>query len=103
MVRTFIVILLLAVFFLAGTLYGTDRNLITMNNETTENIEQTTIKQEPIVTESEVVSEVVTGNIMEMGKQDHLIPKVASFLEGAVTGFYEIVVEVLYQIAQIFF
>ncbi|QGS68897.1 hypothetical protein CV093_12140 [Oceanobacillus sp. 143] len=46
---------------------------------------------------------MTTGNIIEADKQEHLIPKLASFLEGAVKGFYEIVVEILYQIAQVFF
>ncbi|AXI09508.1 hypothetical protein CUC15_11510 [Oceanobacillus zhaokaii] len=103
MVRTFIIILLLAVFFLAGIQYGTDRNLNIANVATTENTDLTLTEQAPIVTEAEVVSEMTTGNIIEADKQEHLIPKLASFLEGAVKGFYEIVVEILYQIAQVFF
>ncbi|RDW21750.1 hypothetical protein [Oceanobacillus chungangensis] len=103
MVRTFIVILLLAVFFLAGTLYGSDRNQDIANVSTAENIDQTSSGQIPVVTKTEVVNEMTTGNLMEMEQQEQFIPKFASFLEVVVTGFYEIVVEVLYQIAQLFF
>lgn len=101
MARSFIVILLLAVFFLTGMLYGMDNNDIAIKEESgqSEELDQT------VGLEEEQVETVETSSIdvMERAEPVHFVQKAASFLEAGVKGFYEVVVQILYQVSQLFF
>ncbi|MBY7143333.1 hypothetical protein KFZ56_09730 [Virgibacillus sp. NKC19-3] len=95
MTRSFIVILLLAVFFLTGMLYGMDNKNTAVNDES----------DQTVVIEEEEVETVEPSSTDVMDRQEpvHFIQKAASFLEVGVKGFYEVVVQLLYQISQLFF
>lgn len=97
MVRSFIVLLLLAVFFLAGTVYGTDRGNNAINNEKVETIEMSDNMEQMVMAET---SEIDSSEITE---PTHPTEKAASIMGAAVTGFYEVVVQILYQVSQLFF
>lgn len=101
MARSFIVILLLAVFFLTGMLYGMDNNDIAINDESG----QSGSPDQAVVIEEEVETIESTSSIDVMDRQEpvHFIQKAASFLEAGVKGFYEVVVQILYQVSQLFF
>ncbi|WP_373892860.1 hypothetical protein ACUL41_08695 [Virgibacillus natechei] len=101
MARAFIVILLLAVFFLTGMLYGMDNNNVAINDKSGQSEEP----DQAVVIEEEEVETVETSSIDLMDRQEpvHFIQKAASFLETGVKGFYEAVVQILYQVSQLFF
>jgi cell division septation protein DedD len=106
LIRTFIVALLLAVFFLSGTLYGMDRDRGGSRQEVPA-IEAPQEQQESAETlattkELEEMEKIEELRAAEMNEK-HFTVKTASFLETAVKGFYEIVVEMLYQISSLFF
>ncbi|GAB3050716.1 hypothetical protein [Virgibacillus ainsalahensis] len=102
MIRSFIVILLLAVFFLTGMVYGIERDDLAGKDETIEEIEE----KEQMVEETEqieTVDQAVSQEALEMEGKVHFTQKAASLLETVVKGFYEMVVQMLYQISQLFF
>lgn len=106
MVRSFIVLLLLAVFFLAGTLYGMDRESVDAMDEKIGSIEVPSNNPESNNYNNEriVNKEKAEGiNEMEMKEPNHFTEKAASFLEAGVKGFYEVIVQILYQVSQLFF
>ncbi|UJL44890.1 hypothetical protein KFZ58_10665 [Virgibacillus sp. NKC19-16] len=98
MARSFIVILLLAVFFLTGMLYGMDNDDTAINDES-EGSDQA------VVIEEEEIETIESSSIDVMDRQEpvHFVQKAASFLETFVKGFYELVVQGLYQVSQLFF
>jgi hypothetical protein len=115
MVRTVITLLLLAVFFLSGTLYGMNQGGNETNMASDESvidgneIEEKLI-EEKIITEKDVetvnqenVTPTVDEDLMMMENEFHLTQKTASFLETSVQGFYEVVVGIMYHVADIFF
>lgn len=107
MVRTLIVLLLLAVFFLSGTLYGMNQNAKGASeptHDTEEVVSQPQSTPQPKIVDREVeVVPVVEEDVMLMDQEVHLTQKTASVLETSVQGFYEIVVGILYQVAELFF
>lgn len=100
--RSFIVLLLLIVVFLTGMLFGMEKkeskNEIYLPAETKE------IAQSDIITEWQVYEEQPLSEkevfIYETPKQT--THKLAILLESGVKGFYEMVVELLYQISSVF-
>ncbi|GGB28953.1 hypothetical protein GCM10011409_02800 [Lentibacillus populi] len=101
MVRSFITLLLLAVFFLSGMLLGIDRGQNTDIVQDEEEIKDVVITDANDSAENiQVVHE--TGMDMEDAPV-HFTQKMASFLGEVIKGFYETVVMIFYQIAQIFF
>ncbi|MBM7597911.1 hypothetical protein JOC34_000268 [Virgibacillus halotolerans] len=108
MIRSFIVVLLLAVFFLSGTLYGMDRGEGAEKNEAlsslkTSDDQQDNLETTAATTELEEMEKIEKLRAEEMNEPEHFTVKTASFLETAVKGFYEVVVEILYQISSLFF
>ncbi|MBU5265869.1 hypothetical protein [Virgibacillus proomii] len=102
MARSVIILLLLAICFLTGVVYG---------NQGTVNKEQESIasdKTEEITLPSiekinKATSEENSAPLAEVEAPAPVTEKTASILEASITGFYEIVVEILYQISQLFF
>lgn len=101
--RSFIVLLLLVVVFLAGLLIGIDREQSTyaniLPNET--NIIEST--EQVIYWEEQEEEEFILENQpLNIEGPEQATQKIATFLEAGVKGFYEAVVEVLFQISSLF-
>lgn len=115
MVRALITVLLLAVFFLSGTLYGINQSGEEISKASNENVIngneiEEKLVEEKIITEKDIetvnqenVSSTVDQDLMMMENEFHLTQKTASFLETSVQGFYEVVVGIMYHVADIFF
>lgn len=108
MVRSFIVILLLAVFFLSGTLYGMDHSKGVEDEDVLPSMEASDNQRESAETMSETVEleeqeKIEQTRLAQASGPQHFTEKMANFLETAVKGFYEVVVEILYQISALFF
>ncbi len=96
--RSLVVLLLLALFFLVGIVVGLDRG------ENAADPIQSTETQEKVDEKQVMTVEKATNeDIMAAEAPVHFTQKIATFLEASVQGFYEIVVEVIYQIVQVFF
>lgn len=102
MARSVIILLLLAICFLTGVVYG---------NQGAANKEQEPIASDKIeeitLPSTENINEATSGEnrapLTEVEAPAPVTEKTASILETSITGFYEIVVEILYQISQLFF
>lgn len=102
MFRFFIFLLLIMIVFLAGIITGIDREKNAMSNKIQEEtVEMTSNHMEFI--DDEEISVVDQSEIQRTNTKVHSTQKVASFLESGVKRFYEIVVDVLYQISSLFF
>lgn len=103
MVRSFVVLLLLIVVFLTGMLIGIDReqNTYIKNVPAEFNVSESTehIAHWDVEDEEQFIVEEQTLNTKQ---PEQATQKVASFLEAGVKGFYEIIVEVLYQVSSLF-
>jgi hypothetical protein len=106
------VLLLLVVCFLVGTLVGIDHNgksILPTSNAVadTEVIESTPEVQQTVKQnnnqETEVVNQQTVAEELSASSTDHLSQKTASFLEVIVQGFYDLIVQILYQISQLFY
>ncbi|WP_010097071.1 hypothetical protein [Ornithinibacillus scapharcae] len=104
------VVLLLVICFLVGAIVGMEHNPQTiLANETetkTQSVESDEKIQETVAKDSsevEIVNEDAVAQEIANSNDEHLSQKTASFLEGMVQGFYDLVVEVLYQLSQVFF
>ncbi|SFD55731.1 hypothetical protein SAMN05216238_102197 [Lentibacillus persicus] len=100
--RTLVVLLSLIVFFLTGLITGMDRTQQENDRDTytAEEVSDTeTIEEETVVIEQEAP----TNNTEEPAGALHLTQKAAGLLESAVTGFFELVVNMAYQLAEVFF
>ncbi|WP_156291119.1 hypothetical protein [Oceanobacillus salinisoli] len=107
MIRMIIMLLLLAVVFLSGTHYGMSQSsgekevdLISGSNDMETMIPSHHISEN---SETPVTPTPIVNQDVMMDDEVHLTQKTASFLETSVQGFYEIVVGVMYQIAETFF
>ncbi|MEN1969345.1 hypothetical protein WMZ97_14870 [Lentibacillus sp. N15] len=101
MVRALITLLLLAVFFLSGMLFGIDHG---QQEKQVEPIEKTDQMEANINDKN--VETIEVANEPRPDVEDtsgHSTQKLASFLGGIIKGFYEIVVMIFYQFAEIFF
>lgn len=111
--RFFIIVLLLVIFFLSGALYGMNQDSFVMDRKPEHSIvsenpstipakveeeENTELKEEGTAT-----VETVDKDILAVNNKAQATNKAASFLETSVQGFYEVVVQILYEIANIFF
>ncbi|MFC2948406.1 hypothetical protein [Virgibacillus sediminis] len=100
--RTVIVILLLAVFFMGGMVYGMERS----------SYSEPVQKQEEFnyVAEGEVIEEnqpdkyvhTPGREALSMEEPEHFTHRAASVLEVAVRGFYEAIVAIMYGISELF-
>ncbi|WP_249871046.1 hypothetical protein [Oceanobacillus saliphilus] len=98
--RFIVVLLMMAVFFLSGVVYGVNKE---------QGIQYVTEAPEEIRVEEENVARIET--ISQPVSQPHITEatpvqytqKTASILEAGVKGFFEFLMEMMYQIAQLFF
>ncbi|MFB4166529.1 hypothetical protein [Virgibacillus sp. JSM 102003] len=99
--RSLVVLLLLALFFLVGIVVGLDRG--ENENNPIQNTENTITQEKADEKQVVAVEKTTSEDIMKAEAPEHFTQKTATFLEASVQGFYEIVVEVIYQIVQVFF
>ncbi|MFC4558870.1 hypothetical protein ACFO3D_11700 [Virgibacillus kekensis] len=105
--RFLVVLLLLAVFFLTGLVVGMDKFNDYQDDEPVdvavqqdvETVNKTDKEAEMLAVESTTSEDIRTTNSPE----NHMTQKTASFLEGAVKGFYDLVVGIIYQFTKAFF
>jgi hypothetical protein len=102
MIRSFIVLLLLAVFFLSGMLYGIDQGNIAAPAPVMED-QQKENESEEIVFFNYEKPEAANSEMLESVEENNFTQQTASFLEAGVKGVYDVIVHILYQIAQLFF
>ncbi|TQS74594.1 hypothetical protein DX933_11710 [Ornithinibacillus gellani] len=103
MFRLITILLLFAICFLGGVLYGVDHSKSTQpevpdaaieipqktktpTNKSTATVEQTAVEQQPSPAREQLLTE-----------------KTASILEAGMKGFFEIIVQLMYQFAKLFF
>ncbi|HLR08262.1 MAG TPA: hypothetical protein VK136_03225 [Bacillota bacterium] len=102
--RSLVVLLLITVFFLAGLVVGIDRGQIDSEEIPatieTEEITDTEENQGAPLAQEQMVDE----HLVDAGASSaHFTQKAAASMEAIVTRFYDLVVQILYQIAQLFF
>jgi len=113
MIRSFVSLLLLVIVFLVGMLIGVDREQDTLpadniQEEQEFNKEMVQLENDAdITTEDEdhlfIEDEEMEEQTASVDQSEHSTLKIASFLESIVTGFYNIVVDILYQVSSLFF
>ncbi|WP_164668558.1 hypothetical protein [Virgibacillus doumboii] len=103
--RSLIVLLLLAVFFLTGLVVGMDREQNAM--DASQNTEKTSVQDKmqeaQEVQEVMVVEQTSNKSVQTEDAPMNLTQKAAMFLEDVVGGIYEMIVGMLYQVVQLFF
>ncbi|SHG70541.1 MULTISPECIES: hypothetical protein [Virgibacillus] len=103
MARAMIVLLLLAVCFLAGVVHG--------NNGVGHEEADSVFQAQDVIGSDELDNEKNIKSVAERNPEQQVQPdvpapsteKTASVLEASITGFFEAVVTILYQIAELFF
>src|SRR5699024_12346428 len=106
MSRFISIILLLSVFFLIGMVFGMNQDTTTKQapNNFDEQIQENISPAEDVYYDEEEIKEmnqIENMDVMETSAALSVTQKTASIIETGVKGFYEIVVGILYQIAQI--
>ncbi|WP_067727363.1 hypothetical protein [Oceanobacillus damuensis] len=98
--RLLVVLLFMAVFFLSGIVYGMNKeqDLPTVTDFTEE---RGTEEEQNVIVET-VSTPVSQPDITEASSVQYT-QKTASILEAGVKGFFEVLMEFMYQIAKIFF
>lgn len=106
MVRSFVFMLILLIVFLCGIVVGIER-------ETKDDLSASPISEQVQVEEKQEITEADENasknpvwqmeELKDVDESPLFVEKVAGILETVVTTFYEIIVELLYQIAKIFF
>lgn len=99
--RSLVVLLLLALFFLAGMVLGIDRGQNTV--EPIQKIEKSVNREKAEEKQVVVVDQTTNEDVITAEAPVQLTQKTATFLEAGVQGFYELTVEIIYQIVQVFF
>lgn len=98
--RLFVILLLLAVFFLSGTVFGMNQE----SSRVVEVTEEVEVMEEPVtppVPETESIP--VRQPAVDETSSNYGAQKTASVLEAGVKGFFELLMQIMYQIAQLFF
>lgn len=98
--RSFVVLLMLVIVFLVGMIIGIEREQVTSNEKDDEQVEEISIVS--IEHEEANIPEASTSQ-EDIDKSLHLTQKTASVLETSIKGFYNIIVEILYQFSKLFF
>lgn len=111
MIRSFIYLLLLIVVFLSGMILGMERDGLIVSDER-ENEHEDMISLPAQLSASNNDDQPIhvvdpdddksSKNVLDINTKPHFTQKIASFLETGVKGFYEIIVEVLYQMSRLF-
>lgn len=108
MLRTLIILLFLAVFFLSGMIFGMDNGheaeQAKPQEESTEEVQENQVETSVDTKNDEETIEVVDDPALDTEEDgDKFTQKSATFLGSVIQGFYEIVITVFYQFAQLFF
>lgn len=103
MVRSFIVFLMLLVVFLAGMLLGGERGQYASGTAEMEQLQERNWDGQSTEEQNEQKIEMEETYLGEPEDNPHLTQKAASALETGVRGFYDLVVQTLYQISSLFF
>lgn len=107
MIRSFMVLLVLVVVFLVGVLFGTDREqqrLPVTHYNTYESGElSSTLNDTKTHVAYDYSQQEMSDENNQAVKPLHLTQKIASSLEVAINGFYEIIVGILYNLSSLFF
>lgn len=104
--KSIVVLLLLLLFFVSGMLFGLERDQteFTVPNVETIDINEANVQEGEVITQGTPVVENIAANSSEYKQAPvHFTQKMASFVEGIVKGFYEIIVQLLYQVVQLFY
>ncbi|GAA0442987.1 hypothetical protein GCM10008983_20150 [Lentibacillus halophilus] len=100
--RSLIVLLLLILFFLTGLIAGMDRGSHDADTGEDGTVEGTATKETIEIT-TDKHKDKTHHEAIKPDASDHFIQKAASFLEACVTGVYEGIVRIAYQLANVFF
>lgn len=106
--RFIVGVLLVLVVFLSGMLFGIDREQVATGEQVrpitkavVEPVKQEATKvYEPVTVQKEDPNKIYTAQV---NQDEHYTKKTAAFLETVVLGFYTIVVETLFSIANFLF
>lgn len=102
MIRSFIVLLLLVVVFLSGMLVGIDREKNVTASDPHIMVSKPETPKDNMELEGDTSEQASVKQELKIEGPEQSTQKMASFLEAGVKGFYEVVVEVLYQISSLF-
>lgn len=95
--KSIVILLLLLLFFVSGMLFGVERE----RTEFTQPEAETLVVNDPA---RQQMTDLPTIQNEEFKQApDHLTQKMASFIGDIVKGFYEVVVQLLYQVVQLFY
>ncbi|MGJ9457021.1 hypothetical protein [Oceanobacillus sp. CF4.6] len=97
--RLFVILLLLAVFFLSGTVFGMNQD----SPPVMEVNEEIKIQENPVPVAEKLTVPVSSQPGLNETSSIQNTQKTASVLEAGVKGFFEILMTLMYQIAQLFF
>ncbi len=105
MARVFILFLMLVVVFLAGMLLGMDRGHVAPVREMETQIYDETAENEPETENAQTENDQPPEDLYidETDGPAHLTQKAASILGSAVSGFYNLIVHMLYQVSSLFY
>ncbi|ASN05178.1 hypothetical protein [Virgibacillus necropolis] len=95
--KSIVILLLLLLFFVSGMLFGVERDQLEFTSPKVETIDVNKVSES-----QETISPLSENNEYKQAP-DHFTQKMASFIEGIVKGFYEIIVQLLYQVVQLFY
>lgn len=103
MIRSLMGLLIIAVIFLAGMVVGIGKEEQASISDTTESMDFNSDLQENELIEKEAEYPAAIEKMSEEDTPNHLTQKMASSLESIVKGFYEMVVQLCYTFANLFF
>lgn len=100
--RTLIILLSLALFFLTGLIIGIGHD--DQANDDNPNVEEAVEQTGKSAEQQVIVEEELTERKVSLADEpEHFTQKAASFLESGVKAFYELIVGVTYELVQVFF
>lgn len=89
---------------MSGMMFGADRTENAAPEFNPIKADEVEVEQASAVVQTQTVKEDQgTANAEYKSASTHFTQKMASFIEGIVTGFYEIIVQLLYQVVQLFY
>lgn len=104
--KSIVILLLLLLFFMSGMMFGADRTEEASPEVSPVNpieAKETETVQSVAIQTSTVQNNQSPADVEYKSASTHFTQKMASFIEGIVKGFYEIIVQLLYQVAQLFY
>ncbi|ALX48134.1 hypothetical protein [Lentibacillus amyloliquefaciens] len=100
--RTLVILISLVLFFLTGFVMGMDRTH--QENDEVSHVAEDVSDSETMEARQVVVEqERGPDHTKEIEEQGHFTQKAATFLESGVKGFFELIVNMAYQLVRVFF